>query len=193
MALAGKTPRAQWLTVAAFLVVGLGFLFALRALRVGAVRWQGDVEDAPAPARGPSVVQVRQLHDVLRRRLGTNPRGLPRVAHVEYDPWPDRLHVVFALEHELADMPPDEAAELRPLLDVVREVHAGGLEWGWLLVTGTAPLPAESGGRVETTVVRALFSREKLDRVDWPAVTAKELTAAADQFTVNPDLARLRR
>lgn len=157
---------------------------------------EGTGDDAPAapigPPGAPTRAQVKQLHEKLARTLGTNARGLPRVTHVDYEPWPDRLLVVFALDRNLLTITPAEAAELRPLADVLRATHAGGLRWKYVLLSGTAPVEGPGGRVSETTVVRAVFAREKLDASDWSRTSTRELESLAEQFTVDADLAALR-
>lgn len=188
-------------------VIGMrvGAVFVLAALGYGMVLaygWYGqsvamgddaDAQVAPGgPPGAPERMQVKQLQGKLQKALGTNARGLPRVSYVDYEPWPDRLLVVFALDRNLLTMSPAEAVELRPLADVLRLTHAGGLQWKYVLLCGTAPVAGAGGRTSETTVVRALFSREKLDRVDWSRFTAREAEALAEQFAVESDLAELR-
>jgi hypothetical protein len=141
------------------------------------------------PAGAPTREQVARLHESLRNKFGVNARGLPRVTHLDYDGWPDRMHVVFALDHNPLTMTPDQAAELRPLVDVVRAVRDGGLQWRWILVSATAPTEGPGRKVAEATVARAVFSRERLDQVDWSGITALELTAMAEQFNLDPSIA----
>jgi hypothetical protein len=143
------------------------------------------------PPGAPTRAQVKLLHEALRKKLGTNARGLSRVASVDYDGWPDRLVVVFALDHNPMTMTAAQAAEVRPMLDVLRAAHAGGLHWRWVMLCGTAPLDT-NGSVSETTVVRAQFAREKLDRADWDHLRADALPALAESFSVEPELADLR-
>lgn len=143
------------------------------------------------PPGAPTREQITKLHDTLRKKLGVNARGLPRVAHVDYDGWPDRLLVVFPLDRAPADMTAVRAADLAPMLDVLRAVHAGGLRWRWVLLSGTAPVEVGGASLSESTVVRAVFSREKLDRADWSTLTAEMLPRLAEQFSVESELAEL--
>ena len=153
----------------------------------------GDAPMAPAGRPGaPTAVQVKQLHAKLLKALGTNGRGLPRVSHVDYEPWPDRLLVVFPLDRDLRTMTPAEAAELRPLADVLRITCAGGLQWKYVLLSGTAPVEGPGGRVSETTVVRALFAREILDGLDWSRTSTRDLESLAEQFTVDAELAEVR-
>jgi hypothetical protein len=85
-------------------------------------------------------------------------------------------------------MTPAQAAELSPLVDVVRAVRDGGLQWRWMLVSATAPVEGPGHKVAESTVVRAIFSREKLDKADWQHLTAPDLTALAEQLNVDPSL-----
>lgn len=140
------------------------------------------------PTGAPTREQVAQLHENLRKKFGTNARGRPRVVHLDYDGWPDRMHVVFSLDHNPLTMTPAQAAELRPLLDVLQAVHAGGLQWRWVLVSGTGPLENLQRQVTEATAVRAVFAREKLDRVDWSHIKMEDLTGMAEQFTLDPSL-----
>ena len=146
---------------------------------------------AHGPPGAPTRAQVKQLHEALRKKLGTNARGLSRVASVDYDGWPDRLVVVFALDHNPMTMTPAQAVEVKPMLDVLRSVHAGGLHWRWVMLCGTAPLDT-NGAISETTVVRAQFAREKLDRADWTRLQPDALPGLAESFTVEPELGDLR-
>jgi hypothetical protein len=138
----------------------------------------------------PTYIEVKKLQTALRKKLGTNDRGLPRVTLVEYDDWPDRLTIVFPLD----TVPPPQAegaksrAQVRPLRDVLEQAHAGGLNWSWVLLSGTAPTRGYFGGPTETTVVRAVFSRKTLDGADWSRLTDETLAAMAEQFTTDPDL-----
>lgn len=140
------------------------------------------------PPGAPTREQVAQLHDNLRKKFGTNARGRPRVVHLDYDGWPDRMHVVFTLDHNPLTMTPAQAAELRPMLDVLQAVHAGGLQWRWVLVSGTGPMENLEHQVAEATVVRAVFAREKLDKIGWSRVTIEKLTGMAEQFTLDPSL-----
>jgi len=114
------------------------------------------------PPGAPTREQVARLHDALRNKFGVNARGLPRVTHLDYDGWPDRMHLVLALDHNPLTMTPAQAAELTPLVDVVRAVRDGGLQWRWMLVSATAPVEGPGHKVAESTVVRAIFSREEL-------------------------------
>jgi hypothetical protein len=141
----------------------------------------------------PTRNEVKKLQTVLRQKLGTNERGLPRVTVMEYDDWPDRLSIVFPLE-TVPPAQPDEARKrvaLRPLRDVLQHAHAGGLNWSWVLLSGTAPTRGYFGGPAETTVVRAIFSRKALDRADWSQLTDETLAAMAEQFSTDPDLGEM--
>ena len=145
-------------------------------------------ESTPSGAPGaPTRAQVKQLHEALRQKLGTNARGLPRVTHLEYDGWPDRLHVVCSLDATAtrAGKNPD----LRPMRDVLLHVHAAGLRWSDILVSGTAPAVGIDGAVSEGTVVRALFPRSALDAVDWPRLTDDKLPPLAREFAVDPGFA----
>src|SRR3954470_8430718 len=147
----------------------------------------------PPPAGAPTREQVAQLHDALRAKFGSNARGLSRVTHLDYDGWPDRMHVVVALDHNITTMTPQQAVELAPVLDIVRAIRESGLHWRWILVSATAPVEGPGKKFAEESVVRAVISREKLDRADWKNLTAAGLTAMAEQFTVDPSLSGLRR
>jgi hypothetical protein len=144
--------------------------------------------DEGLPPGAPTRAQVKQLHDTLRKKLGFNPRGLARVASVDYDGWPDRLVVVFALDHDPASMTAAQAAELSPMRDVLEAVHAAGLNWGWLMLCGTAPLEGPDQHVAEMMVVRAQFSRAKLDKVKWSALEPAGVPPLADSFYVEPEL-----
>ena len=156
------------------------------------------IADAPPRRPGaPTREEVKKLEDSLRRKLGTNERGLPRVTLVEFDDWPDRLSVVYAStshpqptrDHpQPTQDPPPGRANLHPLRDVLYHAHAAGLNWSWILLSGTAPTRGYFGPPAETTVVRAVFSRKVLDGLDWSTVTDESLPALADQFTADPAL-----
>jgi hypothetical protein len=143
----------------------------------------GNVEQNGPPG-APTRAQLSQLLEALRLQLGVNARGLPRVASVNYDGWPDRLSVVFALDETPAAETAPPPKDLRPLLDVLRAVHDGGLQWRWLMLCGTGRVEVTPGKVAETTVVRATFSRDKLDRTDWSAVTPDSVRDLAEQFNV---------
>jgi hypothetical protein len=117
-----------------------------------------------------------------------NARGLPRVASVNYDGWPDRLVVVFALDESPAAATTTTttapAEQFRPMPDVLRAVHAAGLHWRWLMLCGTAPVELTPGKVAETTVVRATFSRAKLDATDWAKLEPAAAKDLAEQFNV---------
>lgn len=147
---------------------------------------------AAGPPGAPTRTQVKQLHDSLRKALGSNARGLSRVASVDYDGWPDRLVVVFALDHNPVTMTAAQARELRPMQEVLRAVHAGGLQWRWVMLCGTAPVQGPGQQVAETTVVRVQFPREKLDRADWARLKPETLVDLADSFSAEPELADLR-
>lgn len=180
---------------AAFLIGAGGALVA--AYSYGVDKYLADdgyaeeVEQQPNRRPGaPTRIEVSKLHDAMRRQLGNNSRGLPRVTLVEYDDWPDRLAIVFPLEVNHPATQPGEAkrARLHPLRDVLRHAHAGGLSWSWVLVSGTAPTRGYFGGAAESTAVRAVFSRKVLDDLDWSKVTDESLAALAEQFVADPDL-----
>ena len=153
-----------------------------------------DAEATPAgPVGAPTREQVSRLHDALRKRFGTNARGVPRVAHLDYDGWPDRMHVVLALDHNPLTMTPAQAAELRPMVDVLHAVHAAGLQWRWVLVSCTAPAEVTPGQVTEATVVRASIAREHLDKLDWSSVTTEALAGMAEQFTLDAALEEVRK
>jgi hypothetical protein len=143
----------------------------------------GNVEQNGPPG-APTRAQLSQLLEALRLQLGVNARGLPRVASVNYDGWPDRLSVVFALDETPAAETAPPPKDLRPLLDVLRAVHDGGLQWRWLMLCGTGRVEVTPGKAAETTVVRATFSRDKLDRADWSEVTPDSVRDLAEQFNV---------
>jgi hypothetical protein len=191
--------RTMWIQATVLvLLAGLGYVM----VGVYARGWNHAAAVADGGADGQVVnggppgattrAQVKQLHDALRKKLGTNARGLSRVASVDYDGWPDRLVVVFALDHNPMTMTPAQAAELRPMRDVLEAVHGAGLTWGWVMLCGTAPLEGPGKEFAETTVVRAQFTRGKLDKVKWGALEAAALPQLADSFTVEPELAVLR-
>ena len=73
--------------------------------------------------------------------------------------------------------------------DVLFHIHAAGLRWSDVLVSGTAPAVGIDGAVSEGTVVRALFPRAALDAVDWPRQTDDGLPALARQFAVDPGFA----
>jgi hypothetical protein len=186
------------LAAAMILLAGLGYVmvaaYASHFTREAEAAYGGDESNTPpGPAGAPTREQVARLHDALRRQFGTNARGLERVTHLDYDGWPDRMHLVLALDHNPLTMTPAQASELRPLLDVLRALHAAGLHWGCVLVSATAPAQAEPGRVTEATVVRMSITREKLDRLDWRNATTDDLVAAADQFSVDDALAQVRR
>jgi hypothetical protein len=171
------------------LLAGLGYLMvALYARAYNPVEADEETLNAPAEQNGPpgapTRAQLGRLHESLRRQLGVNARGLPRVASVNYDGWPDRLSVVFALDDAPSAATPAQAAELRPLPDVLRAVHAAGLHWRWLMLCGTAPVELTPGKVAETTVVRATFSRAKLDATDWAKLEPAAAKDLAEQFNV---------
>jgi hypothetical protein len=150
-------------------------------------------QQGPPPAGAPTREQVAQLHDALRQKFGSNARGLSRVTHLDYDGWPDRMHVVIALDHNITTMTPQQAVELAPVLDVVHAIRDSGLHWRWILVSATAPVEGPGRKIAEESVVRAVISRDKLDAADWKNLTTAGLTAMAEQFTVDPSLSDLRR
>jgi hypothetical protein len=192
--------RTVWIqAVVLILLAAMGYVLVAAYARhypnAEALLGDGEATTQPVaigPPGAPTREEVGRLHDSLRKQFGVNARGLPRVAHVDYDGWPDRLHVIFALDHVPGTMTTAQASELRPLLDVLQAVHAGGLRWRWILITGTAPIEGRSGRVTESTAVRAQFAREKLDRVDWSRVKVAELEAMAEQFAVDPALADVR-
>ena len=191
--------KTAWVVATALvLLAGLGYVMvAAYAHSFGPAAEALSAADGPTtapagPPGAPTREQVARLHDALRKQLGTNARGLYRVSHLDYDGWPDRLHVVLALDHNPPTMTPAQAHELRPLLDVLRAVHAAGLQWRWVLVSATAPAEVEPGRITEATVVRASVAREKLDTLDWRTATTEELIALAEQFTVDDSLAGVR-
>ena len=143
---------------------------------------------ADGPPGAPTRAQVKQLHEALRQKLGTNARGLPRVTHMEYDSWPDRLHVVVSLD-ATAPTPAGKNPDLRPMRDVLLHICAAELRWSDVLVSGTAPAVGIDGAVSEGTVVRALFPRSALDAVDWPRQTDDGLPPLARQFAVDPGFA----
>ena len=174
------------------LLAGLGYAIVIAYGRYGETVAAAEQEDPTVPLGGPGSPtreQVTKLHDALRKQLGVNGRGLSRVAHVDYDGWPDRLVVVYALDHVPAGLTAAQAVEQPPMLDVLRAVHGGGLRWRWVLLSGTAPVDAGDGQVAESTVVRATFAREKLDRVDWAKVTAAEAAGLAERITVETESA----
>jgi hypothetical protein len=192
--------KTVWLqAVVLILLAGLGYVMVAAYARnyphADALPDDAAATTQPAPngpPGAPTRADVARLHDALRKQFGVNGRGVPRVAHLDYDGWPNRLHVVFALDHAPITMTQAQAMELRPLRDVLEAVHASGLQWGWVLVTGTAPIEGRDRRVTESTALRAQFSREKLDRIDWSRLTAAELEAMADQFAVDPSLADVR-
>ena len=147
---------------------------------------------ADGPPGAPTRAQVKQLHEALRQKLGTNARGLPRVTHLEYDGWPDRLHVVCSLDAAAGASAGTSAGknpDLRPMRDVLFHIHAAGLRWSDVLVSGTAPAVGIDGAVSECTIVRAMFPRAALDAVDWSRQTDNGLPALARQFAVDPAFA----
>ena len=196
----GSDKKTLWVLAAAvILLAGLGYVMVAayaHSFGPAAEALSGAAEPTTSPggpAGAPTREQVARLHDALRKQLGTNARGLPRVTHLDYDGWPDRLHVVLALDHNPLTMTPAQAAELRPLVDVLRAVHAAGLHWRWVLVSATAPAQVAPGHVTETTVVRASIARDKLDTLDWRTATTEEVAALAEQFTVDDSLAGVRK
>jgi hypothetical protein len=193
--------KTVWVqAVVLILLAGTGYvLAAVYARNIGQAAELLEAADSTAapvrngPLGAPTREQVAQLHEALRQKLGTNARGLSRIAHLDYDGWPDRMHVVLALDHNPLTMTPAQAVELNPLLDVVRGIHDAGLQWRCILVSATAPIEAPGHKIAEASIVRAVFSREKLDKADWSHLTAVELTALAEQFTVDPTLSELRK
>jgi hypothetical protein len=187
--------KSMWVqAVVLILMAGTGYLLSAVYARnfVPAADALADADAGPVrngPVGAPTHEQVLQLHEKLRNKFGVNARGLPRVTHLDYDGWPDRMHVVVALDHSPLTMTPAQAAELNPLLDVVGAVRDGGLQWRWILVSATAPMEGPGHKVAEETVVRAVFSRVKLDKADWSRLTAAELTAMAEQFNVDPSIA----
>jgi len=182
--------RTMWVQATVLVILaGLGYLMvALYARAYNAAPDPGEASIADGhengPPGAPTRAQLSELHESLRRQLGVNSRGLPRVASVNYDGWPDRLVVVFALDHDPAGATPEQMAELRPMLDVLRAVHAGGLRWRWLMLCGTGPVELTPGKTAETTVVRATFSREKLDHLEWNKLEPVAVQGLAEQFNV---------
>lgn len=191
--------KMTWiLATAMVLLAGLGYVmvaaYASHYSREAQAAYGGDESNTPpGPAGAPTREQVGRLHDALRRQFGTNARGLERVTHLDYDGWPDRMHVVLALDHNPMTMTPTQAGELRPMPDVLRALHAAGLHWRWVLVSATAPARAEPGQVTEATVVRMSIAREKLDKLDWQTATTDDLVAAAEQFSVDDTLAQVRK
>ena len=180
------------------LLAGLGYVmvaaYAHHFSQTAEALYGGDESNTPSgPPGAPTREQVARLHDALRKQFGTNARGLYRVTHLEYDGWPDRMHVVLALDHNPLTMTPTQATELRPLLDVLRAVHAAGLHWSWVLVSATAPAEVEPGKVTEATVVRTSIARDKLDKLDWRDSTTDELVALAEQFSVDDALSQIRK
>jgi len=181
------------------LLAGIGYVMVAAYSR-GYLQGAAAVEDPGpdgrpvpnGPPGAPTRADLARLHDALSKKFGVNARGLPRVAHVDYDGWPDRLLVVFALDHNPATMTPDQALELQPMLDVLRAVHAGGLQWRWVMLSGTAPVEGFDHKVTEATVLRAVFPRDKLDRADWSQVKSSSLPILAQQFSVDGGLAERR-
>ena len=191
--------RTMWIQATVLVVLaGLGYLMVAvyaRGWNQAAAVADGGAEaqaDPGGPPGTPTRARVKQLHEALRKKFGTNARGLSRVASVDYDGWPDRLVVVFALDHNPLTMSPAQAAALRPMRDVLEAVHAAGLRWGWVLLCGTAPLEGPNREVAETTVVRAQFARAKLDAVKWGTLEFVAVPRLADSFVVEPELAALR-
>ena len=185
--------RAVVLVVTTGTVYGVVAVTSRRFSQVDLMSLVDDAGPAAQPAAGgppgaPTRSQVKQLHEALRQKLGTNARGLPRVTHMEYDGWPDRLHVVCSLDATAAT-PAGKNPDLRPMRDVLYHIHAAGLRWSDVLVSGTAPAVGIDGAVSEGTVVRALFPRSALDAVDWPRETDDGLPALARQFAVDPGFA----
>jgi hypothetical protein len=179
----------MWVQATVLVVLaGLGYLMvALYARAYPTIDADPDAAasiEHNGPPGAPTREQLARLHESLRRQLGVNPRGLPRVASVNYDGWPDRLSVVFALDDAPSAATPAQAAELRPLPDVLRAVHAAGLHWRQLMLCGTGPVELASGKVAETTVVRAVFFRDQLDRADWDKLDPAGVRGLAEQFTV---------
>jgi hypothetical protein len=171
------------------ILAGLGYLMVALYARAYNPAPDADEESIAdgqenGPPGAPTRAQLSQLHESLRRQLGVNGRGLPRVASVNYDGWPDRLVVVFALDHDPAVATPAQMAELPPMFDVLKAVQAGGLRWRWLMLCGTGPLELAGGKAAEATVVRATFSREKLDRLEWDKLEPAAVQGLAEQFNV---------
>jgi hypothetical protein len=171
------------------LLAGLGYLMVAlyaRAYNPAAEATEGAVDGSEhnGPPGAPTRAQLARLHESLRKELGVNARGLPRVASVNYDGWPDRLVVVFALDETRAAATPAPADPFRPMPDVLRAVHAAGLHWRWLMLCGTAPVELAPGKAAETTAVRATFSRDKLDAVDWARIDPAGVKDLAEQFNV---------
>jgi hypothetical protein len=186
----GRAIAVAFLLAAGGAVVA-AFSYGVEKFGSGANTLDDTEEQAPSRRPGaPTRDQVTKLQDALRQKLGTNDRGLPRITLIEYDDWPDRLSIVFPLDTVPATQPDGakKRAQLRPLRDVLEQAHAGGLNWSWVLLSGTAATRGYFGGPAETTVVRAVFSRKTLDRADWSQLTDETLAAMADQFTTDPDL-----
>ena len=195
----GSDKKTVWILASVMvLLAGFGYVmvaaYAHQFSQNAESLYGGDESNTPpGPAGAPTREQVARLHESLRKQFGVNARGIDRVTHLEYDGWPDRMHVVLALDHNPLTMTPTQAAELRPMVDVLRALHAAKLQWRWVLVSTTAPAEVEAGKITEATVVRASVAREKLERLDWNNVTTDDLAAVAEQFTVDDALAQLRK
>jgi len=179
----------MWVQATVLVVLaGLGYLMvALYARTYNAAVEANDfggTAEHNGPPGAPTRAQLAQLHESLRRQLGVNARGLPRVASVNYDGWPDRLVVVFALDQDPATVTQAQLAEMSPTLDVLRAVHDAGLQWRWLMLCGTGPVEVEKGKVAEMTVVRATFARDKLDQADWSSVTPESVHGLAQQYNI---------
>lgn len=124
-----------------------------------------------------------ELHTALLKTLGETNRRVSRL-------WTPRLQgstliVVFAADDNLT-RGMIKGMTMIQMADVLRVAHESRVAWTAIEVEGTCPLVDRFGNSNESIVLRGVFSRSNVSKINWTGFDADRLPDVADSFFSHP-------
>lgn len=130
--------------------------------------------ETPTPESSEAQL-LRRIHDVL---------GTDRIINVGISS--GDVRVVWTIRDNITKSMIDGGAKL-DVHGVAKVVAESSLPISSLYMEGTFPMTDGYGNFEETTVVKVVFTKETLDKINWDGLVFKNIYGAADEIWINPD------
>ena len=142
--------------------------------------------DTPKPTNTsepePTDTPEENLRKAIEDALGDSNRDIARISEFEVT---DQIFVQWAINDNLTEDMIKGGAQL-DITEILQAVSESEVEYNSVRVYGTFPLVDSYGNVEETEVVKAVYTLETLEKINWDNFLFKNVYEIADSLQLHP-------
>jgi len=126
---------------------------------------------------------VEKLQYEVQRVLGSSNRGIARMYKIEYED--NSIQVGFTINDNLTNGWIKSGAKY-DIAKILKAVQSSGYDYSEVIVIGTFSLTDKFGNSEESPVIRAKYTRNTINRINWQGFLPDNVYDIADSVSLHP-------